>query len=94
MYSQVHSLQAAWTLTLRRLPRGFHQPTRLQRGCQKSCTYGLSTISVDSLWIALCMPLSGSSISLYRVGAQNLGERFHALSRGYLPILLLFILLL
>ena len=26
MYSQVHSLQTAWTLTLRRLPPGFPQP--------------------------------------------------------------------
>ena len=81
--SQVHSLQTAWTLTLRRLPRGFHQPARLPRARQKSYTYGLSTISVDSLWIALCMPLSWSSISLHAVGAQNLGEIFYRLSTGY-----------
>ena len=83
MYSQVQSLQTAWTLMLRRLPPEFPQPMRPQRARQKSYTYGLSTISVDSLWIVLCMPLSWSSISLYPVGAQNLGEISCILSRGY-----------
>src|SRR5439155_6965001 len=82
-YSQAHSLQTAWTLALRRLPTGFHQLMRQPHARHNSNTYGLSTISVDSLWIVLCMPLSCSSISLYPVGAQNLGEISCILSRGY-----------
>ena len=83
IYAQVHTLQTAWTLALRRLPTGFHQPVRPPHAGQNSNTYGLSTISVDSLWIALCMPLFWSSISLHPVGAQNLGEIFCRLSRSY-----------
>ena len=83
VYAQVHSLQTAWTLALRRLPTGFHQPVRQPHAGQNSNTYRLSTISVDSLWIVLCMPLSWSSISLHAVGAQNLGEIFYRLSTGY-----------
>jgi len=83
VYAQVHSLQTAWTMALRRMSTGFHQPVRQPHAGQNSNTYGLSTISVDSLWIALCMPLSWSSISLHAVGAQNLGEISYRLSRGY-----------